>query len=256
MRLTLALFFFLALSPASQGGNKTIDSFYDAKKILTKDVYKKNGPLSLKTIYCHFPFQGKKIMHVQGLKSAAKKLGKRATRLEWEHIVPASLFGHHFKEWKEGHPSCRRKKKSFKGRKCASKASDEFKKMEADMYNLYPSIGEVNKKRSNFPMTEFSSDQKKRHKKKFLNCNITIEDNQIEPTDSIKGIIARTYLYMDSTYHHLKLLSQKEKDLFKKWHLAFPVTEEECTRGKIIETIQKNSHKLLKESCLATFKKW
>ncbi|MCJ8346234.1 endonuclease [bacterium] len=32
--------------------------------------------------------------------------GTRAAQMEWEHVVPASLFGHTFPEWKNGHEQC------------------------------------------------------------------------------------------------------------------------------------------------------
>ena len=80
-----------------------------------------------------------------------RKNETRANRLEWEHIVPAQAFGQSFIEWTEGHPDCIDSKgETYKGRKCASKANEQFELMEADMYNLVPAIGEVNGDRSNY----------------------------------------------------------------------------------------------------------
>ena len=82
-----------------------------------------------------------------------QKDNKRAHRIEWEHVVPAEAFGQSFKEWREGHPDCvDNRGKSFKGRKCAEKVNPEFRQMQADMYNLYPAVGEVNGLRSNYSM--------------------------------------------------------------------------------------------------------
>ena len=44
------------------------------------------------------------------------------------------------------------KGKRYKGRRCASKVSLEFRLMEADLYNVQPAIGEVNGRRSNYSM--------------------------------------------------------------------------------------------------------
>ena len=75
------------------------------------------------------------------------------------HIVPAHAFGQSFKEWREEHSKCKTKKgKSYKGRKCASKINKQFKRMEADLYNLVPAIGEVNGDRSNYSMSMIPSE--------------------------------------------------------------------------------------------------
>lgn len=79
---------------------------------------------------------------------------KSANRIEWENVVPSKVFGHSFSEWKYGHPKCINKKgEKYKGRKCAKKINKEFRIMLADMYNLYPTIGEVNGRRRNFLMS-------------------------------------------------------------------------------------------------------
>ena len=36
----------------------------------------------------------------------------------------------------------------------------EFKRMEADMFNLFPAIGEVNGLRSNYPMTIIEGEER------------------------------------------------------------------------------------------------
>jgi len=69
------------------------------------------------------------------------KNSKRARQLEWEHVVPAEAFGQSFPEWREGHPECADLKgQPFKGRNCARKVAVLFRYMEADLYNLQPTI--------------------------------------------------------------------------------------------------------------------
>ena len=43
-----------------------------------------------------------------------------------------------------------RKGKPFKGRSCAEKVNQEYRFMQADMYNLFPAVGAVNAMRSNY----------------------------------------------------------------------------------------------------------
>jgi len=59
------------------------------------------------------------------------KENERVDRIECEHIMPAENFGRHLPCWREG------------GRKACSK-DPIFNKMEADMHNLVPAIGELN----------------------------------------------------------------------------------------------------------------
>lgn len=57
--------------------------------------------------------------------------------------------------WRDGHDSCVNSKgKTFKGRKCASKLSKEYRYMQSDMYNLFPAIGSVNALRSNYNLLQ------------------------------------------------------------------------------------------------------
>jgi deoxyribonuclease-1 len=64
--------------------------------------------------------------------------------------------------------------------------------MEADLYNLQPSIGEVNQLRANYSMAMIPGETRA-----FGPCDLEIEDRKIEPRPDIRGDIARTYFYMD-----------------------------------------------------------
>lgn len=62
----------------------------------------------------------------------------RASRIEWEHILPASNFGRARQCWQDG------------GRANCKLVDPVFNLMEADLHNLTPIIGEVNADRANF----------------------------------------------------------------------------------------------------------
>ena len=146
----------------------------------------------------------------------------------------------------KGHSKCKsRKKKSYKGRKCATKVSKEFKLMEADLYNLYPSMGSINAVRNNFSMTDGLPESAKI----FGKCEVKIQDRKIEPPLSIKGNIARIYFYMDSAYPGRGVISNKNKKLFAKWDKLDPVDEKECEIAKKIKNIQGNSNPFVEASC-------
>src|SRR5690606_6402137 len=152
MRRFFALFLaLLALSVFS--GSESANSaspprnFREAKRIAAR-LHAKRGL----TLYCRCKYVGKKIdFDSCGYITAGNR--KRAARLEWEHVVQAEAFGQSFAEWRDGAPACVRKGRPYRGRKCAEK-NPVFARMEADLYNLFPEVGEVNGLRSNFSMAE------------------------------------------------------------------------------------------------------
>ena len=139
MKYLLIIISILLLYSQAFSQNSQITSFSKSKKFLRK-LYKDN-PI---TLYCGCSFKGNK-PNLFSCGYIPKKNHKRANRIEWEHVVPAHAFGKSFSEWKVGHSKCVKKNgKKFKGRKCAGKVNEEYRRMQADMFNLYPAIGEVN----------------------------------------------------------------------------------------------------------------
>jgi deoxyribonuclease-1 len=241
------ILFFLSSCPSTDqiptykksNQNIHITSFSKSKKLLLK-VYKDN-PV---TLYCGCSFKGKKPI-LSSCGYVPSKDSKRANRIEWEHVVPAHAFGKSFSEWRDGHPKCVKKNgKKFKGRKCAEKMNDEYRRMQADMFNLYPAIGEVNARRSNYSMSIIEGENRE-----FGKCDVEISDGIIEPGEEIRGEIARTYLYMDSAYPDRGIISKKNRKLFNAWNKIDPVDEWECERAKRIENIQGNRNEIVRLNC-------
>ena len=226
--LSIVLFFLTTIAAfAETKGNTTIRSFNKAKKILLKQVYSDRST----TFYCGSTFSdSKEIAHTKGY--IPKKAGKRAHRLEWEHVVPAHAFGQSFPEWRDGHPDCvNRKGKAFKGRKCAEKANLKFRYMQADMHNLVPAIGEVNGLRSNYGFAMIPGE-----KREFGACDMEIENRQAEPPPVTRGNIARTYMYMDHAYPGHGIISKKtRKQLQEILRVEMEVVDPKTLKeGKIV----------------------
>jgi len=233
-----AAFTFVFEANAVPLGNQRIASFSEAKKLAVK-LHNEHAI----TIYCPCKYQGKSI----DLKSCGYQVhkdAKRAARLEWEHIVPAEAFGQSFSEWHVGAPECHKKNgKAFKGRKCAEK-NPEFERMEGDLYNLWPIVGELNGLRSNFSMAEIAGEGLT-----FGGCEAKIQNRKFEPMAEYKGIVARDYLYMDLNYPGHGIISDKNRKLFAAWDRAHPVSAWECRRASLIETLQGNANQILKARC-------
>lgn len=219
-----------------------IQSFSRSKNLLETLIY--TPPLAQTTLYCEASFDNdKNIILPEGFITENHK--NRAERLEWEHVVPAENFGRTFSEWRDGHALCVDSKgKAYKGRQCAQKVNIEFRQMEADMYNLYPAIGAVNASRSNYNFTVLPYVANS-----FGSCEVKIEGNKIEPPDSAKGKIARTYLYMEHTYARYNM-SKAQQKLMIAWDKQFPVTQDECLRTERIEALQVNENIFVKRQCL------
>ncbi len=200
-------------------------SFSKAKKIAAK-LYEGHE----ETFYCgcKYVYKGKKLVPDPSKCSYEPRIpvtknGKpnsRATRIEWEHVVPAYWFGHQRRCWQEG------------GRK-ACKSDPGFAKMEADLMNLVPAIGELNGDRSNYRFAILPGEPRK-----YGACDfeVNFKSKKAEPRPEIRGDIARIYFYMRDKYN-LKLSNQQTK-LMTAWHNADPVSVEERERVLRINAAQ------------------
>ena len=264
--LLLMLFMIMAFSWWSFGedvtaetpahGNRHSQSFYAVKKEMLDNIYFDHK----QTLYCGAMWNSrKKIIPPKGFKLpnlrkvdftlydnvSAEELQRKSERMEWEHIVPAQNFGKTFTEWKDGHKNCTfGAGKKYKGRKCAEQQSEEFRYMYTDMYNLYPSIGAVNFLRAHFNMTQFDA----KMPATFGACQMKISRNKAEPPDEVKGLIARTYLYMQHTYSRYRI-GEPMQGILKAWNKKYPVTKWECTRAYRIEKLQGNANVVVKPQC-------
>ena len=236
----LSTILLLAIALPSIASNQSIKSFKKAKKLLETQVYNNHR----ETLYCGAIFNAKKqVTPPSGFTTT--KYVKRAKKVEWEHVVPAENFGRTFSEWRDGNKQCINSKgKSFKGRKCAEKVNLEYRHMQADLFNLYPAIGAVNALRSNYNFTMLPSE-----KSDFGRCSMKIENKKAEPPEASRGRIARTYLYMDSTYKRYTM-SRQQKQLMNTWDKMYPVNEWECIRAKRIINIQNSENKIVKSHCV------
>ncbi|MBX2812236.1 MAG: endonuclease [Myxococcales bacterium] len=219
--------------PIPTGGPRTYRS---AKKYLYR-LFPGPG----KTLYCecHYNVEHEVDPAACGLPEDLSD-SQRSRRVEWEHVVPASAFGDTFAAWQEGHPECG----DQQGRSCARKVSDLFNRMEANLYNLRPSVGSVNSQRSNRAMSAIPG-QSYQGK-----CNLEIQNDEVEPRDEIKGDIARIYLYMDQTYPHRNVIRPEHHSEYLYWDQQDPVTPAECALVREIAPMQEHVNKVVESRCV------
>ena len=58
----------------------------------------------------------------------------------------------------------------------------------------------------------------KGEKREFGECDVEIMNKKVEPRESIRGEIARTYLYMNSVYPGRGIISKKNRKLIDTWN--------------------------------------
>jgi len=245
--LILSVFFIgcgqtLTKSTTSTKQESTTPSFASAKKILDK-IYNDRR----QTFYCNCSYSEDDQVNHQSCGYVPRTPGARADRIEWEHVVPAATFGGHLEAWVSGDPGCVTSSGNvYKGRRCAAKVSEEFQRMESDLYNLVPAVGEVNGRRSNYPMAEIPGEERL-----FGACDIEIANQQVEPRPEIRGNIARIYFYMDHQYPGNGIVSEEERKMFTLWDSHDPADVAECTLARQIEPLQGNTNPIVEAACTA-----
>ena len=227
---------------AAPKGNRKIESFTKAKRILMREIYRGHQT----TFYCGSRYtQGKYVIHDTGY--VPRRKSKSARRLEWEHIVRLDSFGYKFSEWRDGHPQCLDSRgKPFKGPNCAEKMNIKFRFMQCDLYNLVPVIDEIRRLKSNYNYGMVSGKANG-----FGACDIQMALGEFEPPAGVRGDIARIYFYMDWAYPGYDIIDAQGRKLFKTWDQQDPVDEWECQRAARIEETQKNENPFVKKACTA-----
>lgn len=239
--LFIFLFSFLFSTNAYARGNIKIKTYQQAKKIMYETIYSDHRF----TFYCNFPYEKNRSVDLPSSFVVPSHFD-RANRVETEHVVPVENFGKTFAEWREGHPSCvSQTGKPFKGRKCVELVNPEFLQMEADLHNLFPSVGVVNAIRgnANFQMLPETAP--------LLfgpSCPMRKEKRRVEPPEAVRGTIARTYLYMDETYERYRM-SAPQRRLMEAWDRQYPPSSWECERARRIRRIQGNPNPFVERQC-------
>ncbi len=230
-------------------GNVTIRSFDEAKKLLVR-LYVERSPR--RDVYCDCPFslepgRGLRVdLAACGYTSAGH--ATRAERIEWEHAVPAAKFGRTFAAWREGDPRCvDGRGRPYHGRTCARLASPEFSRMEADLHNLFPAVGEVNGLRGDLPMglaeaRAPASAKREARVLRFGACKSRVEGMVFQPRAEVRGDLARAYAYMDAAYPEREILDEAHRALFAAWDREDPPDAWERERNRLIEELQGNTN--------------
>lgn len=216
------------------------ESFFKAKKQMKQVYYDNQFSFYCDCIYEYKQENGreKTIVYDKSCGYTPRKNKQRGKYIEWEHIMPAYRFASHLECWNE--EICLDKKgKPYKGRKCCEKVDKSFRIMQADMYNLVPSVGELNGDRSNYEYGIIEGETRV-----YGECDFEVSKKLAEPKEDIRGDIARTYFYMEETYGIT--LTDEERQLFIMWDKMDNISQWEKIRAERIKEIQGNENKFIK----------
>ena len=197
-------------------------SWTSTKNVADDIIHKDDG----RTFYCGCLYSSNRTNTGSGTISDLAECGykgpqaysARAGRVEWEHIVPASLMPvRQFDCWTE--PGGSRAK--------CERTDPDAQAMIFDLHNLVPSIGQVNALRSNDRYAELSNEISE-----FGECEIEDTAGAFEPPDCKKGDVARVWLYMGQA--HGVVIPAAERTMFLRWSMADPISPWESEREKRI----------------------
>ena len=225
-RQMMVLFFGLVMGQSTVVAESP-SNFSSAKKIALRLFHEK--PV---TLYCQCPYDKDKHVDLNSCGMHQAMGQPRASRIEWEHIMPAQHFGKQFACWREKICTNNRTGAKYRGRKCCEHISSEFRHIESELYNLWPSVGSVNQARSNFHYHTLHN------KRGFYGCDIAVDkgNNWVEPSELTKGIVARATLFMIQKYQ-IKI-DESEQALLMAWNQTHPPTDWEIDWASQVADIE------------------
>ena len=161
---------------------------------------------------------------------SVRKNANRAERIEWEHVMPAWEFGHQRQCWQNG------------GRKNCSKDAD-YRRIESDLHNLQPAIGEVNGDRNNFQYSQWNGDEQQ-----YGQCSMKIDFKQkrAEPPERARRHRPHLLLYARPVSSAPVTPANPAVHRVEQAVSGHAV---ECERDQRIATVQGNHNSSVQQAC-------
>lgn len=210
---------------------RTPASWHLARRTLFEQVHH-DVPV---TLYCRCCYSSDQQINLRSCGLSVLRGDARAARVEVEHVFPASQFGHFRACWRqpEQFRECRQNDgEVLSGRDCCQSVDPSFVTAHNDLHNLFPSVGFINGRRSNYNWGEFTRGER------YGQCDMLIDSDRrrAQPPEHARGAIARTMLYMRDTYGFR--LSRQDERLYQTWNNIYPPDTWEIERNRRIRSIQ------------------
>jgi deoxyribonuclease-1 len=212
--LALTVFLLVSAADVHAGGQTVISDYATAqRRFFSTELYPKGG----RDLYCSVPFT----------------IDRRVTI---EHVYAA--------DWIATHHGCRNRKE------CPIPA---YGFAEGGLHNLWPAIGAINSSRRDklfgeIPGSKFTLPPPSVSDLKCAYKRTTGQNAIVEPSDSVKGDIARSLFYMHIEYD-LDLKGMLR--MLKRWNAADPPNAQERSRNNQIEKLQGTRNQFIDSPQLA-----
>lgn len=209
-------------------------SFEEAKDVLYELVYRDKRERV--EIYCGCAFSDDRRIDPDSCGVGGKALGQGSNRIWIEHALPVS--------WAQSHFACYREKGRSEGgrrddeespRAYCGRVDAGFAMLEADLHNLWPSVGSINKIRGATAYGMVAGEPRE-----YGSCDFEKADKRAEPRDAVKGDVARSVLYMRDRYK--VRISERDQKVLEAWDRQDPVDAWEVERNRRIKKIQSNGN--------------
>lgn len=138
-----------------------------------------------------------------------------------------------------------------------------------DLFHLYPSNGEANNAKSNYPLGVVTGSVIFTNGVSKVGVGVYsgYSGNVFEPADEYKGDFARSYMYMATAYQNYvnywnspmldnntyPVFNTWAKDLLLAWHRNDPVSDKETTRNEAVSGFQHNRNPFIDYPQLAEY---
>ena len=190
-------------------------TFSKAKSVARSQIYYDRNDDGDFYCGCDWDWKGKSsgTFNLNSCRYIPRKQPSRARRLEWEHVVSAWQMAHLLQCWVEG------------GRAKCGESSDLFNDMESNLFNIVPSVGEVNGDRSNFRFAMIPGEASQYG---ACDAETDFKSRKFEPRPEVRGQIARINFYIHD--HYNLRMSKAQQQLFMAWDKQYPVSSWEKTR--------------------------
>lgn len=219
---------------------RTASSWHLAKRALYEQIHFDRQ----ETLYCGCDYNDENEVDLAGCGMNSLIGNTRAERLEAEHVFPASQFGNFRQCWRnpESFAECTTSGgRQLSGRDCCQRVDPSFVAAHNDLHNLYPSVGYINGRRSNYNWGMIEGGDT------YGDCRIRIDASirRVQPPEHSRGFIARTMFYMQDTYGFN--LSRQDEQLYQAWHNQYPPDDWEIERNRRITAIQGLSNQYIED---------
>lgn len=228
----LAVAVLAMLSASAHAGGPL--NFDEAKDALYNEVYR--SAAERVDVYCGCRYSKNLDVDPKSCGVGGKALGQGSDRIWAEHSLPVSWSQYHFACYRERTVSEGGKRGEDESpREYCGRVDPGFAMMEADLHNLWPSVGSINKARGATAYGMVAGEPRE-----YGACDFEKADKRAEPRDVVKGDLARSVLYMRDRYRIR--ISDRDQKLLEAWNREDPVDNWERERNRRIKAIQGNAN--------------